>query len=55
MVVILKKKFNPQVCIDFRSLNRLIKVSQYPLPGPDELISLLCITGIYTLDLKIGY
>lgn len=56
LVVVKKKDGSNRMCVDFRSLNKIIRPSSYPLPVIDDILALLGKSKYFTaLDLKSGY
>ena len=56
IVVVDKKDNAKRLCIDYRGLNKITKVDQYPLPRIDELLeSFRTANWFTTLDLASGY
>ena len=59
MPVIMVKKANTtdlRMCIDFRPLNKVMEIENYPIPRIDELLDRLNGSKIFTkIDLKSGY
>ena len=51
-----KKDGSLQLCIDYRKLNRVTILNQYPLPRIDELFDQLQGSRVYSkIDLRSGY
>ena len=59
MPVIMVKKANTtdlRMCIDFRPLNRVMEIENYPIPRIDEILSILGTGKYFTkLDIKSGF
>jgi len=56
VVVVKKKNGKFKFCVNYKSLNDIIKKDNYPLPRIDELIDSLHETQWFTtLDLASGY
>ena len=57
LVLFVKKKYGSlQLCIDYRQLNRVTILNQYPLPRIDELFDQLQGSRVYSKrDLRSGY
>ena len=63
VVIVPKKEIDPEtgrnaqrLCIDYRSLNRIMKSDHYPLPRIDDILSMLSHCEYYTpLDCNQGY
>jgi hypothetical protein len=56
IVLVLKKHGTWRMCIDFRSLNKIIVKNRYPLPRIDNLLDQLKNVVYFTkLDLRSGY
>lgn len=44
------------MCVDFRSLNKILRPIYFPLPLIDDILTLLCGAKVFTsLDCKSGY
>ena len=55
VVMIPKRTGGVRVCIDYRSLNAIIKADKYPLPRVDDLLHEAKTTKFMsTLDLQFG-
>lgn len=56
LVVVGKKDGTQRMCVDFRSLNKIVTPASHPLPLIDDILSLLDKSKYFTtLDLKSGY
>lgn len=56
LVVVGKKDLTQRMCVDFRSLNKIVTPASYPLPLIDDILSLLDKSKYFTtLDSKSGY
>ena len=56
LVVVKKKDGTDRMCVDFRSLNKIVKPISFPLPLIDDILALLGnATCFSALDLRSGY
>ncbi len=56
IVVVPKKDSSIRLCVDYRKINSMLLVDQYPIPSADELLSKLSGATIYSkLDLANAY
>lgn len=56
LVVVGKNDGTQRMCVDFRSLNKIVTPASHPLPLIDDILSLLDKSKYFTtLDLKSGY
>ncbi|KAL5015616.1 hypothetical protein ScPMuIL_007304, partial [Solemya velum] len=56
IVMVKRKDGSDRFCVDYRTLNRVIKPTSFPLPLIDDILSLLDKSNCFTtLDLKSGY
>ena len=56
LVVVDKKDGSKRMCVDFRSLNKILKPISFPLPLIDDILTLLGSAKYFsTLDQKSGY
>jgi hypothetical protein len=56
LVVVKKKDGSDRMCVDFRSLNKVVEPASFPLPLIDDILALLGgSTCFSSLDMKSGY
>jgi transposase InsO family protein len=56
LVVVKKKDGSDRMCVDFRSLNKIVQPASFPLPLIDDILALLGgSTCFSSLDMKSGY
>lgn len=56
IVVVGKRDGTTRMCVDFRSLNKILKPISFPLPLIDDILTLLGGAKVFTsLDCKSGY
>ena len=56
LVVVKKKDGSDRMCVDFRTVNKIVRPVSFPLPLIDDILSLLGDAKYFTaLDLKSGY
>ena len=56
LVVVDKKDGSKRMCVDFRSLNKILRPVSFPLPLIDDILSLLVKAKYFSaLDLRSGY
>ena len=54
LVVVKKKDGSDMICVDFRTLNKIVRSVSYPFPFIDDILSLLGTTRYFTaLDIEI--